>query len=155
MAIKDIRLENLKSILKVGGYSQTELAMKCDLSPSLISQVMTKHRNMGTALARKLEGKLQLQEGWFDIPHGLLETVDLISRKKRERPIIPTELDLSRREIRLVELFRQMPESEKDNIINGLSDKKRQYDKLLDELIAVKSELMLTSDSDNTNENSE
>jgi hypothetical protein len=34
---------------------------------------MTKRRNMGTAL-RKLEGRLNLSEGWFDMPHSLLDS---------------------------------------------------------------------------------
>ncbi|EDV81500.1 hypothetical protein ECPA48_2420 [Escherichia coli PA48] len=35
-----------------------------------------------------------------------------------------------------------MPESEKDRIISELSEKKRNFDKLLDELMAVKASRM-------------
>lgn len=68
MEIKDIRLKNLQTVIQRSGLTQTDLALKCEISPSLISQIMTKRRNMGTALARKLEGRLSLSEGWFDIP---------------------------------------------------------------------------------------
>lgn len=52
------------------------------------------------------------------------------------------EQQLTKRETRLIELFRQMPESEKDRIISELSEKKRNFDKLLDELMAVKASRM-------------
>lgn len=155
MEIKDIRLKNLKTVLERKGYSQTELAMRCGLSPSLISQIMTRHRNMGSALARKLEAGLQLREGWFDSYHDLLEIADITPRRTREHSTTYADLILTKREGHLVELFRQMPESEKNNIINELTNKKRDYEKLLDELIAVKAASLPANDSDNANENNE
>lgn len=139
MEIKDIRLKNLQSVIQRSGLTQTELALKCDISPSLISQIMTKRRNMGTAFARKLEGRLNLSEGWFDMPHSLLDSPwHLTKMGEKKHSTTDNDQQLTKREIRLVELFRQMPESEKDRIINELDEKKRSFDKLLDELMAVK-----------------
>ncbi|EDJ5365476.1 transcriptional regulator [Salmonella enterica] len=42
-----------------------------------------------------------------------------------------------------------MPESEKDRIINELAQKKRDFDKLLDELMAVKAARMLIDKNEN------
>lgn len=139
MEIKDIRLKNLQSVIQRSGLTQTELALKCDISPSLISQIMTKRRNMGTAFARKLEGRLNLSEGWFDMPHSLLDSPwHLAKMGEKDSTVAGGDQKLTKRESRLVELFRQMPESEKDRIISELSEKKRNFDKLLDELMAVK-----------------
>lgn len=143
MEIKDIRLKNLQTVIERSGLTQTELALKCDISPSLISQIMTKRRNMGTTFARKLEGRLNLSEGWFDIPHSLFESPWHLA-KMGEKDNFTTDNDqqLTKRELQLLGLFRQMPESEKDRIIRDLSEKKRNFDKLLDELMAVKASNM-------------
>lgn len=154
MEIKDIRLKNLQKILETGQITQTELALKCDVSPSLISQIMTKRRNMGSAFARKLEEKLKLSEGWFDLPHSLLDAPWHL-RQRQASNTEHSDLNISKREMRLIELFRQMPESEKTNIISGLEIKRREYDKLLDELMAVKSDRFFNPDDQNGNENNE
>lgn len=154
MEIKDIRLKNLHKILERSGLTQTELALKCEVSPSLISQIITKRRNMGSAFARKLEERLGLAEGWFDLPHSLLDGPWHL-RKSNQSPLDPSELTISKREMRLIELFRQMPESEKSNIITGLELKRREYDKLLDELMAVKTATLLGNKQENDNENNE
>lgn len=153
MEIKDIRLSNLHRVLEANGLTQTELALSCGISPSLVSQIVTKRRNMGSSLARKLEEKLKLTDGWFDLPHSLIDAphgIEVLKDLRHEREDRPK---LSRQEIRLLKLFRQMPESEKNNIITQLSLKKREYDKLLDELIAVKSELYFNEDDENHNKN--
>lgn len=154
MEIKDIRLKNLQKILETGRLTQTELALKCDVSPSLISQIMTKRRNMGSAFARKLEERLKLDEGWFDLPHSLLDAPWHL-RPEKTSNVNHSDLSISKREMRLIELFRQMPESEKSNIIVGLEMKRREYDKLLDELMAVKSERFFNPEDQNDNENNE
>lgn len=153
MEVKDVRLNNLKLVMDRGRLTQAELAIKCDLAPSLISQIMTKRRNMGAALARKLEEKLKLDDGWFDFPHDLVDTT--VQMVKSEWKPKAFESSLTKREIRLLELFRQMPESEKMNIIIELDKKKREYDKLLDELIALKSEQFSKDNTENNNENNE
>lgn len=153
MEVKDVRLNNLKLVMERGHLTQAELAIKCDLAPSLISQIMTKRRNMGATLARKLEEKLDLDEGWFDFPHDIVDTtVQMIKSEWKPKAF---ESSLTKREIRLIELFRQMPESEKVNIIMGLNERKREYDKLLDELIALKSEQFHKDQKENNNENNE
>lgn len=153
MEVKDVRLNNLKLVMNRGRLTQAELAIKCDLAPSLISQIMTKRRNMGAALARKLEEKLDLDDGWFDFPHDIVDTT--VQMVKSEWKPKAFESSLTKREIRLLELFRQMPESEKINIIIDLDKKKREYDKLLDELIALKSESFSKDGIENNNENNE
>lgn len=150
MEIKDIRLKNLQTVIERSRLTQTELALKCDISPSLISQIMTKRRNMGTAFARKLEGRLGLSEGWFDMPHSLLDSPwHLAKMGEKNNPTNDNDQHLTKRESRLIELFRQMPESEKNLIISELAEKKRNYDKLLDELMAVKASNMPIDESEN------
>lgn len=150
MEIKDIRLKNLQSVIQRSGLTQTELALKCDISPSLISQIMTKRRNMGTAFARKLEGRLNLSEGWFDMPHTLLDSPWHLAKMGEKNSLMADQdQPFTKRELRLVELFRQMPESEKDRIISDLAQKKRDFDKLLDELMAVKASNMPIDKNEN------
>lgn len=157
MEIKDIRLENLKVILEAERLTQTELAIRCGISPSVISQIMTKRRNMGSSFARKLEGSLGLTEGWFDTPHSrvslMMDEPDYVANQKVQTRQKTAPLELSSREAQLVRLFRQMPESEKSNIINTLYNRKKEYDKLLDELIAIKAEEFSPPEEENDNEN--
>lgn len=157
MEIKDIRLENLRVILEAERLTQTELAIRCGISPSVISQIMTKRRNMGSSFARKLEGSLELTEGWFDSYHPktslMLEEPDYKINRKVQAQRNPAPLELSNRETMLIRLFRQMPETEKSNIIMELSNKKQEYDRLLDELIAIKTEEFSSPDEEIYNEN--
>ncbi|ELH8365158.1 helix-turn-helix domain-containing protein [Salmonella enterica] len=143
MDIKEIRLNNLKKAIDSNGYTQTELAIMCDLPPSLISQIMTKRRNMGTTLARKFEEKLNLSKGWFDFPHQLVGTTDDLDKRISESEQTATygDVTVTKIEMKLIDLFRQMPESEKYIIIKELNEKKKHYDKLFNELIAIKKEI--------------
>ncbi|EHX6274126.1 helix-turn-helix domain-containing protein [Salmonella enterica] len=157
MDIKEIRLNNLKKAINSNGYTQTELAVMCDLSPSLISQIMTKRRNMGTTLARKIEEKLNLSRGWFDFPHQFMGTKEDLDKRISEMELTATygEVVVTKMEMELIELFRQMPESEKYITIKELNEKKKHYDKLFNELIAIKKEMQPDLFEKKHNENNE
>jgi SOS-response transcriptional repressor LexA len=66
-----IRLENLRALItNVGGPA--EAARKLDMDDSQLSQIAGKHpvRNIGTALARRIEKAFRRPEGWLDVPHS-------------------------------------------------------------------------------------
>ncbi|WP_375581809.1 hypothetical protein ABWH88_06690 [Marinobacter adhaerens] len=45
---------------------QAELARAINRSPSLVWQCLSGHRNIGEKLAREIESKLRLKQGWLD-----------------------------------------------------------------------------------------
>ena len=69
MDIKEIRLENLLSILAEPDVTQASLASACESAPSVISQLKTGHRGMGSELARRIEKARNLPYGWMDTRH--------------------------------------------------------------------------------------
>ncbi|WP_324030031.1 helix-turn-helix domain-containing protein [Pantoea sp. JZ2] len=158
MEIKDIRLQNLKHLMNRENMTQTELALRCELSPSVISQVITGRRNLGSNLSRKIEENLRLGHGWLDVQHDIISNIHMTARRKQsenELKKLVEEMPITNQEKRLLELFRQMPASEKQNIIIDLSEKKRKYDVLLDELIAVKDQFISSEVKKNNKENNE
>lgn len=75
MDIKDIRRENLRyqqnKALR-SGLSKADFAEKAGTSPSTLSQILGDKagRNLGDALARKVEENLGLSYGWLDVVHS-------------------------------------------------------------------------------------
>jgi SOS-response transcriptional repressor LexA len=66
-----IRLENFRELIKKAG-GPAEAARKLDMDDSQLSQIAGKHpsRNIGTALARRIEQAFRKPEGWLDVPHS-------------------------------------------------------------------------------------
>lgn len=130
METKNIRRTNLKHLLDVSGLSQAAFAERCGLAASVISQLVNGHRNLGDAISRRIEESLSVKKGWLDVPHG--ESEDDLDYDDDDRPYL--NLD----EKRVVELFRKLPESERNNIISQLQIKVDDYDRLFNELIKVR-----------------
>ncbi len=130
METKNIRRTNLKHLLDVSGLSQVAFAERCGLAASVISQLVNGHRNLGDAISRRIEESLSVKKGWLDVPHG--ESADDLDYGDDDR------LYLSLDEKRVVELFRKLPESERNNIISQLQIKVDDYDRLFYELIKVR-----------------
>lgn len=69
--IKQIRLRNLLRLLsEYGEGNKSELARKCGLVPSHVSQMTTQARPVGNIAARRIEKSLNLAAGWMDVEHG-------------------------------------------------------------------------------------
>ncbi|TDB41627.1 transcriptional regulator [Photorhabdus khanii] len=133
METKDIRRKNLKSLMESSDLSQASFAMRCDLSPSMISQLINGYRNLGDSLSRKIEKKLDIKRGWLDVPHDEIINSDEsikspLSLWKREQKLTPQEEHL-------IDLFREMPERDKSKIIKDLKEKADDYERLINELL--------------------
>ena len=72
MTIKEIRLKNLLYLIVESALTQSQFAQKIGCSAAYLSQIISEHnkRNMGDALARNIENRLNLYKGWMDIPHS-------------------------------------------------------------------------------------
>ncbi len=68
MDIREIRRKNLDKLIQEEG-SIKAVADKLEMNPSQISQIRTKYRNMGHALARRIETKFGLSAGKMDNPN--------------------------------------------------------------------------------------
>lgn len=68
-----IRLTNLRALIKKAG-GPTDAARKLDMEASQLSQIAGPNpvRNIGTALARRIEQAFHRPEGWLDVPHSQL-----------------------------------------------------------------------------------
>ena len=66
--IKTIRKANL--LEQIARFeSQREFADMAGLAPAHVSQMVTGRRNMGDAVARRIEASLDLPEGYMDVQH--------------------------------------------------------------------------------------
>lgn len=79
--ITSLRRQKLSQIIQQEG-SQAAVAHKLDTDPSYLSQIMSKkgRRNVGEALARRIEERFNKQPGWMDNP----EEQSPFSRIKQE-----------------------------------------------------------------------
>jgi transcriptional regulator with XRE-family HTH domain len=71
MNIIDIRKNNLRLVIANHSEKGTTAAFAKDLGyePSQISQILTGQRNMGEKLAREIEKRAKLSEGYLDSDH--------------------------------------------------------------------------------------
>jgi SOS-response transcriptional repressor LexA len=86
-----IRLENFRELIKKAG-GPAEAARKLDMDDSQLSQVAGKNpvRNIGTALARRIENAFRRPEGWLDVSHS-----QLLLQQRTEKNVSPAR-DLQR-----------------------------------------------------------
>lgn len=137
METKDIRRTNLKVLLNASELKQADFAGRCGLAPSVISQLINGHRNLGDTLARKIEEAFAVQRGWLDIPHGEKQKSADSVEGKTEKVIISVSLDED--EERLLEVFNRLPRSEKVKMINEFEARAEELESLFDELVSLKS----------------
>lgn len=84
--LNEIRRNNLELIrLRYGSMSAVNVAVGRKCTDSTFTQIRNRvfnsstgyYREMGTRIARELEEKLRLDEGWMDRPHESAEEVPL------------------------------------------------------------------------------
>jgi len=70
MDVKEIRVENLRRLIddRAKG-NQRQFAEDHELNKAHVSQMLTRHRDMGDKVARQLEKKLGLAHGFMDRRH--------------------------------------------------------------------------------------
>jgi len=68
MGIREIRRDNLNQLL-TGYESQKDFAEAVGLSPGHVSQMVNGTRDMGEQVARRIEKRSRLVDGWMDSPH--------------------------------------------------------------------------------------
>lgn len=90
MDINEIRRKKLRNLIEKA-KSQTEFAEKIGKDPSYLSQVagINPSKNIGTRVARSIEKKLKLPEGWMDQDHSGHPAVQEESEEYGAQPIIP------------------------------------------------------------------
>jgi len=100
MKISELRRLNLATLIKKHG-SQRGFADRIELAPSYISQLAVGTRNIGENTARKIEEKLNLDDGWFDKAH--FQDID------GDYTLMQVNSD----ELQLLELYRGIPDNMK------------------------------------------
>jgi hypothetical protein len=67
MENKDLRREKLKAII-AGFRTLKDCGEALGVEPVVLSQLKNGHRNVGQAIARRIEAKLGKPRGWMDTP---------------------------------------------------------------------------------------
>lgn len=125
--------KRIAQILYEKGWNRSELARRVGLSVQAVQQWAagaTKPSGRNLTKLAEVTGK---PEHWFfmEITNGDQESVD--------KPVSTNETsNLTQQHRRLIELFDQMPELEKKHMIRLFEEKVKEYDRLLNELIALK-----------------
>lgn len=84
MENSEVRLKNLQLLRSGERGTQKDFAAKVGTSPNSLNQMLTRHRNVGTQTARKVEKRLKLSRGWMDQPRPKeWETMMLASYDER------------------------------------------------------------------------
>ncbi|SCZ55679.1 MULTISPECIES: hypothetical protein [Photorhabdus] len=118
MSMKNIRQQRLKD-----WFSDKTLPEK---ERSYLSQLMNGKASFGEKAARRLEQDYRMPDGYLDADTN---TPELGS---------PLQVTLTPKQKVLLELFDKLPDSDADDLIKNLEDKKRHYDNLLEELLHKK-----------------
>lgn len=116
--IEEIRRANLKTLVTEAG-SAAKLSVLTGVPQPYISQVQRgvphpktgKPREMGQAIARKLEVKMGKQKGWMDVDHAAIGEAS----------------ELTGREGQLLGLFRVLSATEQMELINTITAKLRAF----------------------------
>lgn len=118
-----LRLQEL--VAKHG--SQKALSDAVGIDSTVISRMLypegkKNKRNIGELSARSIEQELNLPSGWMD-------SFDIENVSNDEGLVA-----LNPRQKILLELFGELPDSEADELLEALKEKKRHYDELYEEL---------------------
>ncbi|OIV46784.1 hypothetical protein BK025_09080 [Sodalis sp. TME1] len=126
-----ISARRIAQILYERGWNKSELSRKLGVSVQAVQQwVGATSKPSGKNLTKLAEvsGK---PEYWF-----FMEKDDNDSQVHQKPVAIGRALNP--RQEKLLALFEQLPESEKEHMVNLFEEKVKEYDKLLKELIALK-----------------
>ncbi|WP_445496655.1 hypothetical protein [Photorhabdus sp. SF281] len=117
MDIKSIRQKRLKEWFSTKALPEKE--------KSYLSQLINGKASFGERAARRLERDYHMPIGYLDSD----TSTDEVSQCT----------ELSKRQKILLELFDELPDSEADELLKTLEEKKRYYNQLLEELSQKKS----------------
>ncbi|WP_052739523.1 hypothetical protein [Photorhabdus caribbeanensis] len=117
MDIKGIRRKRLKEWFSTKTLPEKE--------KSYLSQLINGKASFGEKAARRLERDYHMPIGYLDTDTNTGEVSQCIELSKRQKI--------------LLELFDELPDSEADELLKTLEEKKRYYNQLLEELSQKKS----------------
>lgn len=93
METKEIRRNNLRELMvryAQQGINQNEFAALAESSAQTLSQIIGEKssRNLGDNLARRIESRLNLPRGWFDVFHekSLVRPFDNVASESNFQP---------------------------------------------------------------------
>ncbi|AWK43134.1 MULTISPECIES: hypothetical protein [Photorhabdus] len=118
MSMKNIRQQRLRD-----WFSDKTLPEK---EKSYLSQLMNGKASFGEKAARRLEQDYRMPDGYLDADTNTHQLGN------------PLQVTLTPKQKVLLELFDELPDSDADDLIKNLEDKKRHYDNLLEELLHKK-----------------
>jgi phage repressor protein C with HTH and peptisase S24 domain len=84
--IDQIRLENLRYLMAELGLSSAELARRLDVSSQQVYQLVSRRRNIGDKIARRIEEEFGHPSGWLDQEHGRLSAAALTETRLAPEP---------------------------------------------------------------------
>lgn len=90
MDVRETRLANIESLAAQHRYAK-EFCKTVGLDPSYLSQLRSRSKSVGNALARAIEGKLGLEAGWLDVPQAP-QAVDTPRQAGAAAPTPPNEV---------------------------------------------------------------
>ncbi len=117
MDIYEIRLARLTVLLQRHRNNKAELARSINKAPAQVSQWFASHRRIGESVAREIEDRLRLGEGWMDRPLSLEEEPP----KDRDQPTDPAlEGDATTEGSALWRMIGKLPDNERHHAMNEL-----------------------------------
>ena len=116
MDIKEIRQRRLKEWFESRTVPQRE--------SSYISQLIGGKASFGEKAARRLEGTYEMPAMYLDEPF------------EDEGSAVAQLLDMDFRTLKMIELIKALPDSEVDEILKLMEEKKKFYDKRVEEYFA-------------------
>lgn len=126
---KEISSQRIRRLLSANDWSQSDLAKMLNISPQAVQQwVKGISAPRGSSLT-KLAKVTGLPEHWF----FMTEESDPLPAGVKS-----PEMTLNDQQKRLVTLFRRLPETEKEKLINEIESKLAEYDALREELNRLK-----------------
>ncbi|QZN94137.1 helix-turn-helix domain-containing protein [Symbiopectobacterium purcellii] len=124
--------QKITQVLYEKGWNRSELARRMGLSVQAVQQWAAGATKPNGKNLTKLAETTGKPEHWF-----FIESSE--EQESADKPASKNEsTDLNQQQRRLIELFDQMPESEKGKMIHLFEEKVKEYDRLLNELIALK-----------------
>jgi len=132
-SIHTISAKRISQVLYEKGWNRSELARKVGLSVQAVQQWAAGATKPSGKNLTKLAEATGKPEHWF-----FMEAAEE-DQESVGKPVSTNEINnLTQQHRRLIELFDQMPESEKEHMIRLFEEKVKEYDRLLNELIALK-----------------
>lgn len=115
-----MKIQNIRQLRLKEWFTNRTLPEK---EKSYLSQLINGKASFGEKAARRLERDYHMPDGFLDMD---------ISGSEND---VSGTMELTHRQKILLELFEGLPDSEADELLKTLEEKKRHYDQLLEELL--------------------